>query len=81
MIHLKSHPMTSPSCYKLVEGCCTALIETELYYLTEQYEDEEILPVTEDQLIEACSRLGIPKASGLDGTANSALNVFIKAAA
>ncbi|CAB3255713.1 unnamed protein product [Arctia plantaginis] len=49
-------------------------------YKIEQSETEEIPPITENQLFEACSRVGNTKAPGLDGIPNIALKAAIKAA-
>ncbi|CAB3237107.1 unnamed protein product [Arctia plantaginis] len=52
----------------------------QLHRQIEQYETEEIPPITENLLFEACSRVGNTKAPGLDGIPNIALKAAIKAA-
>ncbi|CAH2097098.1 unnamed protein product [Euphydryas editha] len=82
MTHLKNQPMPSPTCPKLLDKIVATLFphQMQLHRQIEQYETEEIPPITEDQLFEACSRVGNTKAPGLDGIPNIALKAAIKAA-
>lgn len=82
MAHLKSRPMPSPTCPQLLQRIVTALFprQREFNYPTAQDELEDIPPVMEKELIEACNRVGSNKAPGLDGIPNIALKTAIKAA-
>lgn len=82
MTHLKSQPMPSPTCPQLLQKIVTALFpqQREFNYLVAQGELENIPSVTEEELMEACNRVGNNKAPGLDGIPNIALKTAIKAA-
>ena len=82
MTHLKKQPMPSPTCPQHLEKIVTALFprQREFNYLVAQNDLGDIPSVTEEELMEACNRVGNNKAPGLDGIPNIALKKAIKAA-
>ncbi|GBP22495.1 Putative 115 kDa protein in type-1 retrotransposable element R1DM [Eumeta japonica] len=74
--------MPSPTSPKLLKKIVTALFpqKRQFDYPTAQDKSEEIPPVTEKELMNACNRLGNNKALGLDGIPNIALKTATKAA-
>ncbi|GBP21618.1 Probable RNA-directed DNA polymerase from transposon X-element [Eumeta japonica] len=82
MTHLKSQPMLPPTCPQLLQRIVTALFPQprKFNYLKTQDKPEDIPSVTQEELMEACNRVGNNKAPGLDGIPNIALKTFIKAA-
>lgn len=81
MTHLKYQPMPSPTCPQLLKKIVTALFPQQpvFDYLLARDELEDIPSITEDELMEACNRVGNNKAPGLDGIPNIALKTSIKA--
>ncbi|CAH2092422.1 unnamed protein product [Euphydryas editha] len=81
MTHLKNQPMLLLTCPILLNKIVTALFpsQLEMRHPTEQYEEEEIPLITEEELLEACDRVGNAKAPGLDGIPNIALKAAIRA--
>ncbi|CAH2084175.1 unnamed protein product [Euphydryas editha] len=77
---LKSQTIPLPTCPHLLERIVTILFpqQPDFILLPKQYERDNIPPVTEAQLIEACKRVGNRKAPGLDGIPNIALKAAIK---
>ncbi|GBO99906.1 Retrovirus-related Pol polyprotein from type-1 retrotransposable element R1 [Eumeta japonica] len=82
MTHLKKQQMPSPTCPQLLQKIVTALFpqQRSFDYQLEPGELDDIPPVTEEELLEACNRVGNNKAPGLDGIPNIALKTIIKAA-
>ncbi|XP_015509714.2 uncharacterized protein LOC107216897 [Neodiprion lecontei] len=82
MTHLKYQPIPSPTCPQLLERIVSTLFprQREFIYSSLQINSEDIPPVTEEELMEACNRVGNNKAPGLDGIPNIALKTSIKAA-
>ncbi|GBP94342.1 hypothetical protein EVAR_65488_1 [Eumeta japonica] len=82
MTHLKKQQMPSPTCPQLLQKIVTALFpqQRSFDYQLEPGELDDIPPVTEEELLEACNRAGNNKAPGLDGIPNIALKTIIKAA-
>lgn len=80
MSRLKKRSIASPTDPVLLKKIVTALFpqQTELDHSIEQISGEEIPPVTEDELLEACNRIGDKKAPGLDSIPNVALKAAIK---
>uniref|UniRef100_A0A6P7FH13 Uncharacterized protein LOC114330096 n=1 Tax=Diabrotica virgifera virgifera TaxID=50390 RepID=A0A6P7FH13_DIAVI len=79
MTHLKNHSVPTPTCPQLLRKIVTALLPQLIFYdLIEKCEAEEIPSITEDQLMEACNRVGNSKAPGLDGITNISLTADIK---
>ncbi|GBP06853.1 Retrovirus-related Pol polyprotein from type-1 retrotransposable element R1 [Eumeta japonica] len=80
MTRLKIQPMPSPTCPQLLQNIVTALFPQQriLRYPSVQCDPNDIPPVTESELMEACNRLGNNKALGLDGIPNIALKTAIK---
>ncbi|XP_046624766.1 uncharacterized protein LOC124307289 [Neodiprion virginianus] len=81
MTHLKCQPMPSPTCPQLLEKIVCTLFpqQRELIYSSLQPDPKDIPPVTEEELMEACNRIGNNNAPGLDGIPNIALVTSIKA--
>lgn len=81
MTHLKNQLMPSPTCPQLLQKIVNALFpeQSEFNYLLAQNEMDDIPFVTEEELMEACDRVGNNKAPGLDGVPNIALKTTIKA--
>ncbi|XP_015123485.1 uncharacterized protein LOC107045666 [Diachasma alloeum] len=81
MSRLRSQPMPSSTCPQLLEKIVSVLFpqQRELNRLSRQCEVEAIPPITEDELMEACGRVGNTKAPGPDGIPNIALKAAIKA--
>lgn len=82
MTRLKSQPMTTPTCPILLERIVTTLFPQQLEFDhgTERFRVDKIPSVTEEELIEACGRVGNTKAPGPDGIPNIALKAAIHAA-
>ncbi|GBP88266.1 Putative 115 kDa protein in type-1 retrotransposable element R1DM [Eumeta japonica] len=82
MTHLKKQQTPSPTCPQLLQKIVTALFpqQRSFDYQLEPGELDDIPPVTEEELLEACNRVGNNKAPGLDGIPNIALKTIIKAA-
>ncbi|CAD6235046.1 GSCOCG00012408001-RA-CDS [Cotesia congregata] len=82
MTHLKKQQMPSPTCPQLLQKIVTALFpqQRNFDYQLAPGELDDIPPVTEEELLEACNRVGNNKAPGLDGIPNLALKTIIKAA-
>ncbi|GBP19734.1 Retrovirus-related Pol polyprotein from type-1 retrotransposable element R1 [Eumeta japonica] len=80
MTHLKIQAMPSPTCPQLLQNIVTALFPRQhiLRYPPVQCDTNDIPPVTESELMEACNRVGNNKAPGLDGIPNIALKTAIK---
>ncbi|CAD6216895.1 GSCOCG00012895001-RA-CDS, partial [Cotesia congregata] len=80
--HLKYQPMPSPTCPRLLERIVTVLFPQQPVFTGQlrQLNPEDIPSVTEEELMEACNRVGNNKAPGLDGIPNIALKTAIKAA-
>ncbi|XP_015119319.1 uncharacterized protein LOC107042686 [Diachasma alloeum] len=72
MSRLRSQ-MPSSTCPQLLEKIVSVLFpqQRELNRLSRQCEVEAIPPITEDELMEACGRVGNTKAPGPDGIPNS----------
>lgn len=81
MTHLKKQQMPSPTCPQLLQKIVTALFPQQhsLDYQLTPGELDDTPPVTEEELLEACNRVGNNKAPGLDGIPNIALKTIIKA--
>ncbi|XP_015123442.1 uncharacterized protein LOC107045635 [Diachasma alloeum] len=81
MTRLKSQPMPSPTCPELLKKILTASFpqQSELHQSAEHSVEPSIPPFTEEQLKEACGRVGNTNAPGLDGIPNIALKAAINA--
>ncbi|CAD6211028.1 GSCOCG00010947001-RA-CDS [Cotesia congregata] len=82
MTHLKKQQMPSPTCPQLLQKIVTALFPQQRNFDNQLAPGEldDIPPVTEEELLEACNRVGNNKVPGLDGIPNLALKTIIKAA-
>ncbi|XP_046666850.1 uncharacterized protein LOC124358590 [Homalodisca vitripennis] len=74
MTRLKNQTTPSPTCPQFLKTIVTALFprQRKFEYPVVQCELEEIPPVSENELMEACNRVGSSKAPGLDGIPNIA---------
>ena len=81
MTRLKSQPMPSPTCPELLRKIVTVLFPQQLEFKRANTREKAsmIPPITEEELLEACDRVGNTKAPGLDGIPNIALKVAIHA--
>ena len=79
MKRLKCLPMPSPTCPELLAKIVEVLFpqQREVSYLIEDVEVSP--PITQEELVEACGRVGNTKAPGLDGVPNVALKAAIRA--
>ncbi|XP_015111507.1 uncharacterized protein LOC107037455 [Diachasma alloeum] len=82
MTWLTKQPMPSLTCPKFLENIVVVLFlqQPELHQFTEQCAETSIPPITQEQLEEACSRVGNTMAPGVDGIPNIALKAAIRAA-
>lgn len=81
MIRLKNQSMPSPTCALLLRKIVTTLfpLQGDFVYPSVRCELEDVPPITEEELMEACKRVGNNKAPGLDRIPNIALKTAIKA--
>ena len=82
MKKLKSQPMSSPTCPKLLEKIVTMLFLQQSRYVhhIEQTDEAEIPAITIKELRTECSTVGKAEASALDGIPNIALKAAIEEA-
>lgn len=82
MTRLKSQPMPPPTCPEQLQKFVAVLFPQQpaCKHRIEKDEEEVIPPVTVEELMKACAKVGNTKAPGLDGIPNVALKAAINAA-
>lgn len=82
MARLKSQSKQQPTCPDHLEKIVTVLFppQQKFYYHVQGEDCETIPPVTREELLQACDRIGNTKAPGMDNIPNIALKTAIKMA-